>query len=180
MQSLVPRYGLERITRNMVVSMPTRGIAGSGSLQQKRPRGVPEGDVPNSFKGLPPREVLERWADQRSNPHFDSSGHVAALYSIGRAVRGRSAAEEIEDWHKHDARQRDLQCNPTFGALLSTLHTVIKEEEVPQRRVVRTLSALADTHEDFPFASSSMPPAHRQRVLELRRVALAHALLIVP
>ena len=90
---------------------------------------------------------------------------VAALYCIGRATRGRSECEDCEAWARHDEQQQEVQFHPTYAALLVAIREVL--DEMPRRRLVRTLSALADTHEDFPSSASSMPVAHRQRVLTL-------------
>ncbi|CAK0873781.1 unnamed protein product [Prorocentrum cordatum] len=90
--------------------------------------------------------------------------HVAALYCLGRAVRGLCAEGRGAPAAQHQ-QQRALHAEPTFAALLAA--TLEAAPRLNAKGLSRVLLALGDTHEDLPFAHLSLPDAYTRLVLAI-------------
>ncbi|CAE8635945.1 unnamed protein product [Polarella glacialis] len=113
-----------------------------------------------------PQDILRTW---RETPSPQADQHVAALFNLGRATRGRGAGESRADWERHDAMQLGLQDDPAFAELLMALRDAIPS--LAPKGLSRLLMGLGDTHEDLPFAHPTTPPEHMKLLLSVVEVA---------
>lgn len=109
------------------------------------------------------RDILETWHQHSAT--LTLSDHAAALFRLGRAVRGRFAGTDVAHLKNHDSMQRGLQNQAAFHALLKEILQSASLLTVSQTSAA--LLGLGDTHEDLAFMFPSLPLAYRQLLLEL-------------
>lgn len=91
--------------------------------------------------------------------------HVAALFNLGRAVRGRFAGHDLAHVRKHDSMQRGLHCHADFKSLLEAVHQAAPT--LSPRQTTAALVGLGDVHEDMAFLFPVLPLEYRRLVLKL-------------
>mmetsp|Transcript_89115 Transcript_89115/g.288174 ORF Transcript_89115/g.288174 Transcript_89115/m.288174 type:complete len:471 (+) Transcript_89115:54-1466(+) len=111
------------------------------------------------------KQVLAQWQQHETATRLKPADHAAAMFTLGRLVRGRFAGSDQAHMRKHDGMQRNLQDAPEFANMLTALRSAA--HTLTGSQVSAAMVGLGDIHEDLAFIFPSKPKQSQKLIMEV-------------